>query len=151
MNRIELYKKTEGVLYQAYFDDTLKHGNCAACAVGNICVEAARKTRLTNYMWNLLFMTDPDTMIQQEFRINPDNSGDRAALNLVAATGYTKKELMRIEWAFESASKGFCSEDYMFNGLVAVLEVLKEIHELTDEDMDLGKFRVVHERNATLV
>lgn len=36
MKRPELYQKTVDILVKAYFDDTLQHGNCYACAVGNI-------------------------------------------------------------------------------------------------------------------
>lgn len=36
MNRPELYHRTVGILYTAYFNDTLQHGDCCACAVGNI-------------------------------------------------------------------------------------------------------------------
>lgn len=31
------FKHTMDLLVQAYFDNTLKHGNCSKCAVGNIC------------------------------------------------------------------------------------------------------------------
>jgi hypothetical protein len=36
MNRPELYHRTVGILYTAYFNDTLVHGTCCACAVGNL-------------------------------------------------------------------------------------------------------------------
>jgi hypothetical protein len=35
-----LYHKTIGILVDAYFDDTLQHGNCSACAVGNLVAAA---------------------------------------------------------------------------------------------------------------
>ena len=37
MNRIELYNKTTTTLLNAYKNGTLFHGDCSACAVGNIC------------------------------------------------------------------------------------------------------------------
>lgn len=152
-NRIELYKQTEEVLYTAYFDDTLKHGDCTACAVGNICVAASNRTGVDNHAWNVLFMTDSDRMVQTEFKVDAyaDEKGVVNAYRLVNATGYDKRELMAIEWAFESAAKGESAEGYMFNGLVAVLEVLKDIHGITEEDIDLGRFQKVHAGRVSTV
>lgn len=151
-NRIELYKQTEEVLYTAYFDDTLKHGYCRACAVGNICMAPALKLGLPNHFWNLLFMTQTDPMHQTEYNDTfYSQEYVDAAYSLINATGYTKKELMRIEWAFESSDQGKSDEDYMFNGLVAVLEVLKDIHGLTDNDIEIGRFQQVHAGRVSTV
>jgi hypothetical protein len=53
----------------------------------------------------------------------------RDGLTEIKSTGYSVSELSRIEYAFEAAPKGTCDEDWMFNGLCAVIEVLDEIHE----------------------
>ena len=36
MTNIEHFNDTVAILVKAYFDDTLRHGNCYGCAVGNI-------------------------------------------------------------------------------------------------------------------
>jgi hypothetical protein len=56
------------------------------------------------------------------------------AKGLVAASGYTEEELAEIEYAFEIADQGNSREDWMFNGLVAVLDELKRIHDVSDQD-----------------
>jgi hypothetical protein len=133
MNRPELYKKTVDILYQAYFKDTLRHANCQACAVGNII--CANLGALPN-------IKEPGSVNYKAsdgivYGIRWSNYGSHTRnpqLDVTAVTGYSHKEIVKIELAFECVSHGKCAEDYMFNGLVAVLDVLKQIHEVTDED-----------------
>lgn len=158
MNRPELYTHSVDTLYQAYFNDTLEHGNCEACAVGNILKEASKKTGVPNFRWNNLFVTvvetDEDGIVNHRqqvagkgeviashpfFGIRPIRAVRKDhvrslenAHKLVAASGYTTEELARIEYAFETAPKGESKEDYMFNGLAAVLGVLKDIHQVEE-------------------
>jgi hypothetical protein len=138
------------VLFDAYFNDTLEHSKCNACAVGNICREASFATGIVNYSWAALFITSPMAGGYQWNYI--DRGGQTAfssikgidkadAFTLISATGYTPCELAEIEFAFECAPQGESKEDYMYNGLVAVLDVLKEIHEVTDEDSHVSKQR----------
>lgn len=152
-NRIELYKQTEEVLYTAYFDDTLKHANCCYCAVGNICAASSKITGVEREAWSSLFITTglPGMKIQSVFTFSEYEPRDVEAMELIEATGYTKNELKKIEWAFESTDPGSSEEDYMFNGLVAVLEVLKDIHGITKEDIDLGRFQKVHAGRVSMV
>jgi hypothetical protein len=165
MNRVELYKQSIDILYQAYFDGTLKHGDCTACAVGNILKPAAQKIDVPNLRWHHLFLTvgkmshkedciefskqqivpEPGCMIAYNFLFGHmcvplseiDEHGRTAyqeAKGLVAASGYTEEELAEIEYAFEIADQGNSREDWMFNGLVAVLDELKRIHDVSDQD-----------------
>lgn len=134
----ELYHKTVQILFDAYFNDTLTHGSCSACAVGNLVAANCGYTHKDKYSWNeahpswtCAFMTahgqqrySPGTYIMY---IDVKKEID--------ATGYFIKELARIEYAFEMADKGHVDEDWMFNGLCAVLNVLREIHQVTDEDL----------------
>jgi hypothetical protein len=147
-NRPSLYKRTVDILFDAYFNDTLQHGDCYACAAGNICKEAAIKTGIPNNSWKRLFTTN-GTRTRQ---LNQRELGDwypyisvYDAVFLVEATGYGVNELGRVEWAFESASQGNSDEDWMFNGLVAVLEVLKEIHEVTEDEESAQRFKAHYE------
>lgn len=149
MKNKSLYDKTVDILYQAYFNDTLKHLSCTACAVGNICGG--------NLEWRFLFVTEFGTqrnVIDVHYlttSVAPFNSQlevDKArkrAFDLIESTGYTPYELAKVEYAFESADKGKSGEDWMFNGLVAVLDVLKEIHEVKDDVEVRTKFKKHHQ------
>lgn len=144
MQKPELYKKTVDILFQAYFNDTLEHANCKACAVGNI-VAANIGVRLSHYdsfgrvMPKEWKVGDPRTDTGVWFDAIYDGRVERCLYSeevdyQVKATGYSAIELARIEYAFESAPTGKSDEDWMFNGLVAVLDVLKEIHMVSDEE-----------------
>jgi hypothetical protein len=160
MKNPELYHKTVDILYQAYFNDTLSHHDCYNCAVGNICKEAANQLNIEPRSWANTFVTITDRedwsakqlfagdgqIITQNLlfghfikRVDPDNESDMRCLResrmLLERVPYPVRELARIENAFERAPFGESGEDYMFNGLVAVLEVLREIHEVTNEDL----------------
>lgn len=52
----------------------------------------------------------------------------RAAYLMIDQTGYSEVELAKIEFAFESADEGSTEDENMFNGLMAVVDVLAEIH-----------------------
>lgn len=150
---IELYNKTVDILYQSYFDDTLVHGNCQACAIGNM-VAANTGKRVKRFgsgyigvgwdhgasEWNLVFMTDHETLHQ----VRDPAFYDGEAKEQIDATGYHWEDLATIEYAFETADKGQSEEDYMFNGLVAVLEVLKQIHEIDDNTDQVERFTAHH-------
>lgn len=156
MNRPDLYNKTVDILYQAYFNDTLRHGNCHACAVGNIIAAnmgfkyrpfecpfsgstivfniktydmhwVVAKGGRHSKGWPTSFYTSGGYQVR--------GTADEAAKIQIKATGYLIKELAQIEFAFETADKGSSPEDRMFNGLVAVLNVLAQIHDVTDADL----------------
>ncbi len=141
MKRQELYEKTVDILVQAYFNDTLRHGDCAACAVGNL-INARKKfsteerkklNALGGYEregWSEVFCTYNRT--QQE--IIPFNYKGLAKKQ-IDLTGYTYNQLAKIEKAFETADAGKSDEDWMFNGLMAVIDVLDKIHKNTDTNV----------------
>lgn len=142
MNRENLYHKTVDILVQAYFNDTLEHDNCFACAVGNIVasgcnIELEKTHGFSAVTWNSLqlpywktvFLTGDCTQ-----RVNPQNYKG-IAKKQIDATGYSWEQLAIIEYAFESAIKGNSSEEYMFNGLMSVIEALDEIHENKDPEV----------------
>lgn len=153
MNRPELYHKTVDILYQAYFNDTLRHGDCSMCAVGNICAGNGVRRLVekegpgdfnyyNNGSWSLVFST---TILGQEVDdsfINPlSEEYEPNIARVIAATGYHWIELAAIEKAFESAKGEDDTDERMFNGLVAVLEALKQIHEVEDNEPEVAKFR----------
>lgn len=142
MIREQLYKKTVDILFDAYFKGTLEHSDCNACAVGNIvaanCDEYVTQNR--GFGWPRVFTTVTNSDGSHQQIITPDNY-DGEAKRQIEVTGYSWKQLAKIELAFETADKGTSDEDYMFNGLVDVLEVLKEIHQVEDEPAQTSKTR----------
>lgn len=126
------FENTVDILVKAYLNGTLTHGDCEACAVGNI-VGGHRE-------WKLLFYTDPSNG-KRSINSNCGLTGLELrkkryeALKLVSASGYTVKQLSAIEYAFETAPRKCKHQDgkndeWMFNGLMAVVDVLAEIHNI---------------------
>jgi hypothetical protein len=142
MKNEALYNKTVNILVQAYFNDTLEHSNCFACAIGNIIAanngfefEKKRPQEVnftivtigwkhsTEWYGGSSGFQDNWTCINNPHRI------PKKLKNEIDNTGYSFQQLIKIERAFEKASK--CG-DRMFNGLTAVIDVLDEIHDNKD-------------------
>jgi hypothetical protein len=152
MKHQELFEKTVGILVKAYQNDTLMHGNCMACAVGNIVAANLGicdiQSRIEWYKkavdvpdpctgWPSVFMTGLNSKRQ---RIDLEAIlRDEAAKLQIESTGYTWKELAKIEYAFETAPKGNSVDEWMFNGLLAVYDVLCEIHEVSKDEVKSGE------------
>jgi hypothetical protein len=134
---------TLNVLVKAYLNDTLEHANCSACAVGNIVADSLRTNDFhvmspTVYDWNNVtagfgWAAVFCTVAKDKQLVFPIQYGNDAKKQ-IDSTGYTWRELARIEKAFES-----CNPDYanikdvdaaMFNGLCAVVDVLADIHQI---------------------
>ena len=138
------FENTVNILVKAYLNDTLKHEDCAACAVGNI---------LGTNSWAILFVTPscfegvlPQIIAPADYVIGVNGYGDRMlcaikdypevlpkiekANSAIEQSGYSITELARIENAFEAAPKGKDDDEWMFNGLMAVVDVLADIHQV---------------------
>lgn len=137
----ELYNRTVQILVDAYFKDELIHGKCHACAVGNIINNYKPFTKLEIHEvnghgsnragWSKVFCTyNAHSMSQSQIIRMSEYNGK--AKKQIDSTGYSVEELAKIEFWFETADKGETKEDYMFNGLMAVIDVLDEIHENKD-------------------
>lgn len=137
------FDNTVNILVKAYFNDTLEHLNCSACAVGNIIADACnfkyvrRKHLCVQWKWK-------DGQIPKWY--DKDNSTDKAVVidcDQTKATGYSTKELQRIEHAFEGVA--YYGPDAMFNGLMAVIDVLADIHgiDLTQKEESKKLFQKV--------
>lgn len=136
------FNHTVNVLVKAYLDNTLRHGNCSACAVGNI---------VGGPEWSALFITmdekcqlvagEDEICAEWRFRKGiyklsqlPESTVAKAkeiltaAREMVKLSGYSIQELMRIEFAFETSDKGNNDDEWMFNGLMAVVDQLAIIH-----------------------
>lgn len=114
----------------------LAKGDCSACAVGNLVAhgmglksEEITKTFDPNSEWVHIFYTSG-----KEQTIKPFNFDYEPSLKCIRATKFTLKELMAIEYAFETNTE-IDSSIYRFtdketirkdqiNGLAAVVKVM---------------------------
>jgi hypothetical protein len=142
------FDQTVNVLVKAYLNDELAHKVCSACAVGNLVAHALGTKPKRNPINspiefdNTQFEDGTPThwyyLVQHEGGV----INDMVSRNQCVATGYTVHQLRKIESAFENAEgdpgnihsgmfPGRCIDPvWMFNGLMAVVDVLAEIHEV---------------------
>ena len=155
MKREELYKRTVDILVQAYFDNTLQHGNCYACAVGNIVAgnmgirffkgKYGSACDINEYLiWEGKKPTYCSADQKDDYRTTITSvvctlrDGERVELTenikkQLLSTGYTLEELIEIENSFEKVDFEAVSDDErMFNGLMRVVDALDKIHENND-------------------
>jgi hypothetical protein len=161
MVRQELYNKTVDILYQAYFNGTLKHVNCYACAVGNIIAANSGYSFIPcksplfsshSIVWDI---TGGEYAVEGKnfapwFGAIKKIKHSGTAEQQIKSTGYDINQLALIEDAFESAPAGNNDEDHMFNGLVAVLKVLDEIHQVDQTISEQNKSRFSHHYETLL-
>ena len=115
------FEKTVDILVKAYLNDTLEHDNCHACAVGNLVAAAKNwtyeKDENGSYGWRECYTANWFNFGHQ-IRVKNSTQAE--------ATGYTIYQLNAIERAFEGVDE--LATDRMFLGLMAVVDVLAEIH-----------------------
>lgn len=151
------FENSVNVLVNAYLNDDLMHQNCACCAVGNLISHACnlKVQHIGNeeFYWvddrNKVY--DPDEwlkvfgtkveetgglnffrkknmrVVDKWFRVDEINS---LVSYWADETGYSIVQLASIERAFESVEYGENNDTWMFNGLMAVVDVLAEIHNI---------------------
>ncbi len=121
-----LYNKTVGILVDAYFKDTLNYFDCSRCAVGNIVAGnlGIKPTHGITNKW-----ASAVNIVTKELQIYPSDDG----LKQIELTGYSWRQILDIEQAFNvGESIGSSRDEKNFNGLMAVIEVLDQIHQNTD-------------------
>lgn len=136
MKNKALFDKTVKILVNAYLNNSLVHGNCHACAVGNM-VAAHLGIQYDEDLkwigrpvgWSQVFVTLSYKIAQVK---RPWAYTGEARIQ-IDATGYTWQELARLEYAFERAPWGKTKEERMFNGLMALVEVLSQLHEMDEK------------------
>jgi len=114
------FNETVSILVRAYLNDTLIHGDCCACAVGNIISDGGKYHIRVDENCNTWFSACGASMIPQ---LNPDHPD-------IIRIGYSCAEIVLIERAFEFCPRGNSNDDWVYNGLMAVVDVLAEIHEI---------------------
>lgn len=155
------FENTVDILVKAYLNDTLKHGNCCACAVGNIiaanmgfefCHEDPSAIKSPSWKghpypaysedgrsvngWGAAFYTSGWSGRQQ---ITRENLSKKPVIEQIMSTGYSWEELAKIEHSFETGDMGESEDEYMFNGLMAVVDVLAEIHNIDLSEKKVAK------------
>lgn len=154
------FENTVDILVKAYLNGTLEHSNCYACAVGNIVAYATGKKFIRSYAfmrewkwkdcdypaagndtggWGQVITTCCLDGVPQ---VNLNNFYGEAKIQ-IESTGYSPTELSKIEFAFERADEGYSEEEWMFNGLMAVVEVLAEIHQINIDQKESAKLLFV--------
>jgi len=136
MKNKEQFDKTIKILVNAYLNNTLVHNNCCACAVGNI-IAANLKIKYDQDLkwigrqlaWSTVFVTKRSKIEQTQCPWAYNGN----AKEQIDATGYSWQKLALLEAAFERAPLGKTSEERMFNGLMAVVDTLCQIHEMAEE------------------
>lgn len=131
------FNHTINVLVQAFLNNTLVHGNCTACAVGNIITDACGLKYRINEMGELDWNGDEHAYwYTSMFGVGGYKVRETPG---VLKTGYSPLELGKIEFAFEEADYGNDENEWMFNGLMAVVDVLAEIHGISLESKESAK------------
>lgn len=157
MNRKELYEKSVNKLLDAYNNQTLRFKDCSACAVGNLLGSSA---------WGSLFSTGPTAGIGQVTNsmrkyltgkwsvfirygyLDLSNliMKRQSGRNSIKKSGYTRKELMEIEYAFEATQFGSFKTDQtkeaQLKGLTAVLKELARIHGVDVPEAEVNQKRL---------
>jgi hypothetical protein len=150
MKNIELYHKTVDILVKAYVNNTLRTQQCVACAVGNIiagncgyAIPEDTSVGIFEYWvsgdgkeigpaWQKVFCTNLGYQGK-----NPDKY-EKEAKEQIDSTGYSWEDLAKIEYAFECNHKG---DDPMYSSLMAVIDVLDKLHEVTEEASNSSKLK----------
>lgn len=138
MNRPELFYKSVNILQKAYFKGTLKHGDCRACAVGNLIAgNAGMENPICSLEWINKTGSDPNYNAggcESWYAATPNGryfAGMRVSIRQVELSGYDAYDLSEIERAFEGNK---CDDNDGFEGLCAVIDTLMEIHEFNSEE-----------------
>lgn len=172
------FNHTVNVLVKAYLEGTLEHGNCYACAVGNIVAESTGKVFIRDEAtpteafygyrslywdgceypahggstggWGQVFTTqesDDDDLEYVDGKVQEIDlrffKGE--AKKQIMSTGYSVEDLAKIEFAFETCKWSSDAEERMFNGLMAVVDVLANIHGISLEQKSEAKAMFVKE------
>lgn len=133
------FENTVNILVKAYFNDTLQHCNCAACAVGNMIADAKGIELYKNNEGQVAWRAPLPIWIKAigggEIKSWVKNFGQ--AIQEAESTGYTTEQIVKIEYEFEYGvsypdESGNDDVDGYF-GLMRVLSVLAEIHNVSLE------------------
>lgn len=153
------FNHTVNVLVKAYLGGKLAHRICTACAVGNIVADAlgGKELKESNHTAfdNVCYKDGYSVQWPAISEIFISLGNTSRALEEIAKTGYTVKEIIEIERAFEECEKPkeviamdeigtrsksyYTNDEWMFDGLMSVVDVLAEIHGINLESKEEAK------------
>lgn len=134
MTQLEKFHDTVGILVKAYLNGELAHRSCTACAVGNLVAakmgtRPLRDARNHKTGFNNNYYENGVSQTWFSYSNYGPQKSDQSEM-----TGYSIAQLTIIEKAFEdtpSPDTGYLdyqNDEWMFNGLMDVVDVLAEIH-----------------------
>ena len=154
MKNQELFHKTVGILVKAYQQETLIHGLCHACAVGNLIAANCGVKPNTNkeisrdpvWISNSSDFIRPSWTDKLSWGIIHDRS-NKKAIEEILSTGYSINEVAMIERAFENVNSGKSSgfDNDGFQGLMSVVDALMLIHKANESEVLEAKSLFVKE------
>lgn len=166
---IELYNWCVNTLREAYMNDTLIAGSPCGCDIGNLIHARALEagcTKVTAYVlasnWARIFNTSNIILssipIAQGLCHVVRRKGDlvqtmakdfdSAAAQALSFVGLPLHVMMNLEWAFETNQMGASTDEKMFNGLLASIEVLDKYFEVGDYAKEETKEKFVQVLNT---
>jgi len=132
-------KNSIEILQRAYLEETLIAGDCQACAVGNLVAKSGYKGK--PYDWRFIFVTSKGE--QHFFSLGEVSPADMfRGYKAIKATGYSVRELARIEYTFETAliseeAEELPVHEVQWIRLQAVLKVLFDIEGISyDQEVE---------------
>jgi hypothetical protein len=137
----ERVQKAIDIFLDAINDGTLAKGTCTACAVGNLVAHGKGGKIIKSREGGPFECSESNTAWAAAFFSNWEGQtvssrffSNSAVIEDVSATDFTLKELMKIEWAFESNTDIHClnHDEYspeevrqdQIKGLAAVVKVM---------------------------
>ncbi len=140
MKNKEQFNNSIKVLVKAYFEGTLGHGKCCACAVGNLIASALGYKFNDRFLWT----DDKEHVLSTGwYNMVLDNTETETGLKQINSTGYSIAEIILIEKAFEADVITEEDEDG-YKGLCAVFDVLVKIHQGSDKELELAKSQLIN-------
>jgi len=146
MIKKDLYYKTTDILYNVYYDNQLRFRSSKKCAVAHLIISNMgykvpfvawykdnQEVNCYNWFDLLIRWENHDLKVGMLMQIGLEEF-ERQEKHF-SATGYSIEELVMILNAFESAYRDGDAEPDYFKGLNAVLTVLMDIHQVTEEDL----------------
>lgn len=140
MKHPERFKKSVDTLIKAYKNGKLQHYDCNACAVGNLMGGEH------GWVYAYKDVTCPSDR-PKTYLIREDDHAEK--LRLRYTPEYSWHDIAKIEIAFESAARNDTTGDLEFSGLVAVFNVLMEIHGIEDAEPIIQLERAATSKHGT--
>ncbi len=160
MKTSKRFNNAISALVKGFFNETLAKGDCSACAVGNIVGESIGYTptlKDPSFCEDRIFSpnshwADVFVSVEGHGQMIREYNYEGQAKENIDSTGYSWKELAKVEEIFELASKihyenyrRFTKEEILqdqYNGLMAVVDVLCEIEGIdTKEYKDMFSYK----------